>query len=123
MMNVNASVAAVVFAGLRRLLPTEASAATTNVRVTSATYDASTGELTCSVIPAGPLDIYELILASYVGLGAPVGLVRPGTAAHPALRTIFVDSTNSVFTTTAPFTLAITYDASYHVADIQVVPS
>ena len=118
----NASFAAVSFAGLCRQLSSEASATTIDVQLTSATYQASTGEMTCSVIPASPLYIKELMLASYVGLGAPVGLIRPGTTARPALRTIFVDSTNSVFMTGAPFTLAITYDASYHVTDIRVIP-
>ena len=96
---------------------------TTNLSITSASYNAGTGELTCAVTAAAPLYIYELILVSFSSLGAPVGMVRPGTAAHPVLRTIYVDSTNSVFTTNAPFTLAVTYNTpSYQVTDVQVQP-
>jgi hypothetical protein len=94
---------------------------TTNISITSANFNPGTGEMTCFVTAASPLYIYELIIESTTGLGAPVGLIRPGTALHPVLRSIFVDSTDPVFTTAAPFTLALTYDASYHLTEIDVV--
>src|SRR4051794_21545949 len=76
---------------------------TSNLSVTVAINDPSAGELTCTVTPAAPLFIEELVIDAVPGLGAVVGVLRPGTAARPVLRTISVDSTDPVFTTVAPF--------------------
>ena len=77
--------------------------------------------MTCFVTAAPPLYIYQLLIEAIATLGAPTGLIRPGSATNPALRTIFADTTDPVFLATAPFTLAVTYDASYHVSAIQIV--
>ncbi|HYP75867.1 MAG TPA: hypothetical protein VER12_07930 [Polyangiaceae bacterium] len=94
---------------------------TSNLNVYSASYNPGTGIMTCLVTAAAPLYIYGLLIEATANLGAPTGLVRPGSAQNPVLRTIFADSHDPVFTATAPFTLAVTYDATYHVSALQVV--
>jgi len=94
---------------------------TTNLIVTSANYNPTTAEMTCLVTATSPLYIYELCIESVNGQGSAQGLIRPGSSQHPASRTIFVDSTDPVFTTAAPFTLSVTYNGAYQLSDAHVV--
>lgn len=68
----------------------------------------SAGQLICSVIPSQPLNIKELILVKYTA-ATPIGKVTPCNP-DAGTHTLFVDPKDHVFTTPAPFTLAITYD-------------
>jgi hypothetical protein len=93
---------------------------TTNLSIIS--KDTSSGDHDCIVIAKDPLWIKELILSPSDHLGAPRGRVTPGTPPNGSLRTISVDSSNSVFTTAAPFTLSVTYDSgTFLVTDVHVV--
>jgi len=89
------------------------------------TKDTSTGDHDCIVSPTVPLWIKELILCPIANLGAPSGRLPPGTPPNGSLRTLCLDSTHEVFTTTAPFNFSVTYDTSnnYKVSEAHVVHS
>lgn len=92
---------------------------TTNLSITSFVTDPFTGDMDCIVTAVAPLYIKELLLSPIANLGPPSGHVRPGTSAKPVVRTLGVDSSNSVFHQTGAFMLAVTYDGNYIVQALQ----
>lgn len=83
---------------------------TTNLSIISA-HTNTAGQRICMVYPSDPLYLKEIIVVPYVTpTSTPIGVLKPGTPDSPALRTIYVDPQDPVFSTAAPYTLAVTYD-------------
>jgi hypothetical protein len=87
--------------------------------------DSSTGDDDCIVVPQSPLFIQELLLSPIDNLGAPSGHLPPGQSPNGSLRTLCLDSTHEAFSTSAPYSLSVTYDTSnnYSVSEAHVVHS